>query len=294
MDIENELIRNKLIPLSKYWSLRLGFLDIINSTSLFIPLIEGREDLGDDGKKMIIISKEWKTKNEHNVGEGGALFRYLQFTSWKFNLGKKFIKEGTLKNREICDNPEIVNWPINKLLQLDNKTPQWASVAILLGNKEKIPNDYFLKLSKEALAHYKHIKNKGGFCEIQYDETLLSQARAFIDILTTGKSNYEPLQQDEYCFARAFEIIDKYQGEKLWPELRGHESDRIEEMENMIKKLENSEIIESKDHRVVQAIALLAMKERKRADFANPSCVNKSWPQFWKFLEFIKENYSEK
>ncbi len=130
------LIANKLIPLSKYWSMRLGFLDILNNTQFFIPQIEKRKDIGDDLKVLIRISKEWQNKNEHNVGEAGALFRLLQFASWKFKLGKKFIKEKTLKERKICDNPHIMNWPITKLLELDNNTPQWASASILTGNKE--------------------------------------------------------------------------------------------------------------------------------------------------------------
>ena len=35
--------------------------------------------------------------------------------------------------------------------------------------------------------------------------------------------------------ARAFGFISKEEGEEKWPSLRGHESDRIEEMEKEMK-----------------------------------------------------------
>ncbi|MEI6396948.1 MAG: hypothetical protein WCO48_02675 [Candidatus Taylorbacteria bacterium] len=283
--MEKELIKNGLIPISKYWSMRLGFLDILNDTQLFIPLIEGREDIGDDLRAMIRISHEWKNKKEINVGEGGALFRYLQFASWKYGLEKTFIKENTLKKRLKCDDPKIVDWPIKKLLELDNNTPQWASASILTGNKELAPNDYFLNMSKEAVRHYENAKKAGSLCELRHDDTILHQAIAFVDLLKNGKIDYTPIQQDEYCFARAFGLIDRVEGEKRWPELRGHESNRLEEMEEMLTKLTAGKEIDSKDHRVVQAVAMLAIYKKIKATFKYPSCVSKSWPQFWRFLE---------
>jgi len=289
MQDKYKLIEKGLIPLSKYWSIRLGFLDILNNARFFIPLIEGRKDIGDDLKVLIRISKEWQNKNEHNVGEAGALFRLLQFASWKFNLGKKFIKEKTLKERKICDNPDIVNWSITKLLELDNNTPQWASAAVLTGNKDKIPDNFFLNLSKEALNHYNKVKSKGSFCELRYDETFLLQAEAFIDLLKKGYMDFKLKQQDDYCFARAFNLITKKEGKKRWPELKGHESDRLEEMEKQINNLNNEKEIDSKDHRVVQSIAMLALLKDKKPKFSFPDCVNKSWPQFWEFLEYVKK-----
>ena len=291
MQDKYNLVSKGFIPLSKYWSMRLGFLDIINDTKLFIPLIEEREDIGDDLRVLIRISKEWNNKNEHNVGEAGALYRLLRFYSWKHNLDKTFIKEKTLKEREICDNKEIVNWPISKLLELDDNTPQWASAAILTSNndqEEEIPDDYFLNLSKEALEHYNKSKELGIVCELRYDGTILHQAEAFTELLAEGKTDFKPKQQDDYCFARAFNLITKEDGEKRWPELRGHESNRLEEMEKQIKNLNEGKEIDSKDHRVVQAIAMRGLLEGKDVTFSHPECVSKSWPEFWEFLKEIK------
>lgn len=289
MQDKYNLIKKGLIPISKYWSTRLCLLDIINNTRCFIPLIENRKDVGDDLRVAIEISKEWQTKNEHNVGEAGALFRLLQFASWKLKLNKKFIKEKTLKDRKICDNPKIINWPLTKLLKLDNNTPQWASASILMGSIEEIPDDFFLNLSKEALTHYNKIRDEGSFCELRYDETILLQAESFIDLLRNGHTDFIPKQQDDYCFARAFNLITEKEGEKRWPELKGHESNRLEEMEKQIHNLDNGEEIDSRDHRVVQSIAMLALLKKKEAKFSFPNCVSKSWPQFWDFLNHESE-----
>jgi len=284
------LIEKGLIPLSKYWSMRLGFLDILNNTSYFIPLIENHKDImGDDLKVLIRISKEWTTSNTHNMGEAGALFRLLQFTSWKFNLTKLFFKEKTLSDRDICNNPKIVTWPLTKLVTLDNNTPQWASASILTGNKEKVPDDYFLNLSKEALDHYNQVKSINSICEVRLDETILLQAQAFINLLK-GKSNFQPKHQDDYCFARAFNLISKKAGEKRWPDLKGHESNRLEEMEKQLSNFSNGAVIDSSDHRVVQSIALLGLLKKQKLSFSFPDCVSKSWPQFGEFLNFALRN----
>ncbi len=93
--------------------------------------------------------------------------------------------------------------------------------------------------------------------------------------------NFVPEQAEDYCFSRAFGIVTTEFGEKTWPSFKGHESDRIQEMDIALQQKE----VTSKDHRVVQAIAMLKGNEVliKYLD-----SVNKSWPQFWKFLEDSK------
>jgi len=282
-----DLNKKGFIPLSKYWTLRLGFLDIINGQNKFLPLVDHRQDFGDDIKAMIQISKEWKRKDEHNVGEAGTLFRFLQFASWKFGLNKKFLKEKTLPKREICEDPEIVNWPISELVKLDHQTSQWASAAILCGCEDDLSvKNFFLDLTREALEHYNSKKGTKEFCELRYDQTLSSQAETFLNLLKGKESNFKIVQPDDYCFARALGLTNKEEGGFKWPELKGHESNRLEEMEIMLDKFEKGEEIDSKDHRVVQAIAMLSILKSKKAKFSHPECVSKSWPQFWNFLEF--------
>jgi 5-enolpyruvylshikimate-3-phosphate synthase len=62
-------------------------------------------------------------------------------------------------------------------------------------------------------------------------------------------------------------------------------------MDAMLRKLHFAELIDSKDHRVVQSIAMFAFYNGEVPEFSHPECVSKSWPQFWKFMDFVKKNY---
>jgi len=42
------------------------------------------------------------------------------------------------------------------------------------------------------------------------------------------------MQPEDYCFARVFGYITKTKGENKWPSLKGHESNRISEMEKIV------------------------------------------------------------
>jgi len=104
------------------------------------------------------------------------------------------------------------------------------------------------------------------------------------NVLNYKKSTFIPTNPDDYCFARAFGIVSRKYGEKHWPMLKHHESNRLEEIEVALSQAQKDKVITSKDHRVIQAIAMLYKTKRKRVRFKYLKAVNKSWPQFWDFL----------
>jgi len=283
----------KYIPLDKYWMIRMGFLDIVNGKEDGIIEVLSREEkknLNGDVTALLNVAENWKSKKEINVGESGTLFRYLQFAIWKLKLDKKLIKSGTLSKREICNDSKIVNWPLAKLLELDKGTSQWASVSILLGNKEILDNSpYFLNVTYEAVKHWKERRNSGLIYDIKHDEILERQAGAFLELLEKKKTSFRASNPDDYCFARAFNLINKEEGAKRFPAIQGHESNRLDEMEKCLKQFENGELVETNDHRVVQAVAMLGLIKSKKTKFSNKECVAKSWPQFWDFLKFASK-----
>lgn len=174
----------------------------------------------------------------------------------------------------MCNDPNIVNYSLEELLKLDNGTSQWASAAILLGNKERIEDPPFkLQLTYDAVEHWENKRLNDECWEPKYDETILRQAKAYL-----GLERFIAQQAEDYCFARAFGLISPEEGEKRWPSLKSHESNRIEEMEKALQQTG----ITSKDHRVVQAITML---KGDKVKIKYPNSVNKSWPQFWEFLE---------
>ena len=138
--MSKELIERSLIPLDKSWIIRMGFLDVINGYKDIVSFLNLQKDLNDDLLALKRVAENWEVSSELNVGESGTLYRFFQFASWKLSLDKKFVLEGTLRHRNICNDSSIVSWPIQKLLTLDNGTSQWASVAILMGDEGKIEN----------------------------------------------------------------------------------------------------------------------------------------------------------
>jgi len=283
---EKKLIIADYIPLDKSWLIRMGILDLIHGYNDTVIFLERQKDLSDDLQALYRVLLDWKTDKPIDVGESGTLYRLLKFTSWKLGLKKQFILRGTLKERKICDNPEIVNLSLTELLKIDNGTSQWATASLLLGNKEAIKNPpYKLKLTYEAIKHWNKQRRKKLSWKPRYDETILNQAKIFLKLLKKEKAGFIPQQAEDYCFARAFNYLTKEKGEKLWLSLHGHETDRIEEMEKALDDADNGREISSRDHRVVQAVAMRAKIKGQNIKLKYPTVVNKSWPQFWKFFE---------
>jgi len=278
-------IDKKYIPLDKSWIIRMGILDIVNGYSDIQDFLSKQENLGDDLIALKRVADAWKNDEPVDVGESGTLYRFLKFASWKLCLGKKFITQGTLANRAITNDPKIINLKQTELLKLDNNTSQWASAAVLLGDNERLINAPFkLKLTYEAVDHWKTMREKGITWEPHYDETILSQAESYLMILAGQKAEFTPKQAEDFCFAYVFGYMTAEQGEKLWPALRGHESDRIVEVVETLRDAKENKIITSKDHRVIQAIAMWGKVNSKKVNILYLQSVNKSWPQFWNFL----------
>ena len=278
--MRKHLIEKGYIPLDKSWMIRIGVLDLFGGYKDSREYLKQHYDeLSEDLKSLYQISAQWRLGKPINVGESGTLYRFLRFALWKLGQEREFIRNGTLRQRKICDNPEIINWSLEQLLTLDNRTSQWASASVLMGNPEKIAKPpYKLQVTYDAVQHWNNARKNKKRWEPRYDETILTQASAYIKWVREGRMDFVPQQSEDYCFARTFNILTAKSGEARWPSLRGHESDRIAEME---KELYEKKIT-SRDHRVVQAIAML---RNCRDNIMNPDCVNKSWPQFWKFLE---------
>ena len=101
---------------------------------------------------------------------------------------------------------------------------------------------------------------------------------------------FRPVQAEDYCFAYFFGFISEEDGERRWPALRGHESDRIEECRKTLRELKCLEEIASKDHRVIQAAVMWAnVTDQLKPEVIYPYCVNKTWPQFWEFIKYSKQ-----
>jgi hypothetical protein len=292
----NECIENDLIPLDKSWIIRMGILDLIHGREDIHIFLSNQHDLSDDLLALKQVVKTWNTHKRINVGESGTLYRFLKYISWKDGLHKEFVVTGTLRGRKICSDSKIISMSQAELLKLDHETSQWASASALSGDEGRIASPPFkLKLTYEAIDYWNKQRQKGVTWAPRYDETILAQADAYIKILKNECINFLPKQAEDYCFAFVFGYVSEQEGERRWPSLRNHESDRIKEMTLMLDRAKQGGEVTSKDHRVVQAIAMWGQAKNFQIKIIYPDVVNKSWPQFWRFLACTKKikRYSE-
>ena len=276
------------VPLDKSWIIRMGMLDIVNGYDDIHHFLDAQSNLGADLEALKRVAFAWRTDRPLEVGESGTLLRFVMFACWRMNMKRVVVKESTLLTRPITDDPSIVDWSQQRLLKLDNGTSQWASAAVLLGDKARLAKPPFkLQVTYDAVKHWNEARDYGRAWEPRVDQTISRQADAFVCFLNKQKYDFVPEQAEDFCFAYFFGFIKPTEGEKKWPSLRGHESDRIVESVESLERARAGEVILSKDHRVVQGLAMWGVLFKRRVTFKHPEAVAKSWPRFWEFLTTV-------
>lgn len=66
--------------------------------------------------------------------------------------------------------------------------------------------------------------------------------------------------------------------------LKYKESDRVKSMEEVLK----TNVVDSKDHRIIMAAAVLGLVAERKIEFKHPEAVAKSYPDFWNALKLFR------
>ena len=303
----------KYIPLDKSWTIRHGILDLTRGYSQDITNFldtQPQQELGNDLKSLRKVISGWPERYSKplDVGESGTIYRFVKFYNWMNKISIDPLVSKTLiersKNR-ITNNPEIINYTPEQLRELDNQTSQWATMQYLLETPEKRRKsmpilernefslediDFALRLTYKTVPHWESQRNEGKMWIPQKDFTIFNQAIQFVQAVLSDKMFYIGEQPEDYCFERAFNLIDEKEGRQKYPSVAGHEKNRFEEMERVIQEADKSGIIDSADHRVVQSMVMRQLFLKKSYEVINPEVVNKTWPRFWNFIEFVVAN----
>lgn len=282
---------SQFVPLDKSWVIRMGVLDLMwGQHAKMIDLLSAQRSLGDDLIALRRCLKAWDRKAPMYVGESGTLYRFLRFVCWRLNIEQQFVLDGTLKDRPICSDPNIIHWDQRKLLTLDDGTSQWASAAVLCGDPLRLKDaPYKLKLTYEAYDEWNRRRDDASpDWRLRPDQTILNQIYAFELAWMGCDPEFVPKQAEDFCFSYALGLMSAEEGERRWPQLRGHESNRLTEMPRATLQAQMGVPVESRDHRVVQAIALWGVANKKKVTFLHPQVASKSWPQFWEFIRVMQ------
>ncbi len=299
-DIADTLIKNNLIPWGKSWLIRMGILDLLyNKNRIFSFSEKQKAEFPHDARSLIrglAVYKEGKV--DVDVGESGTLLRFLAFISLATKNGRKFIRHGSLLNRKIADDPGIIYLSPEELGKLDGGTSQWQSASYLFYSRfaleRKIENPpEMLQLTYEAVDHYRNQMVAGRPWELRRDETILRQAVAIIERLKQGETSFRPKHSEDFCIARALGLITTENGKRLFSSEVNHETNRFVEIEKVIADVESGRIIKSIDHRPIYSGVIMQIMQGRKIRVKYPGKVGKSWPQFWKFMDFITKNRAD-
>jgi len=299
-------------PLDKSWLITLGILDLINDRQQNIINFLDSQDpstLGTDLRALKGIAEAWPNRFTQALdpGESGRLYRTVKWYYWQNNLDLELPTSETLTARRarITNNPAIIHWSPEQLLALDNNTTQWATTQYIFsprdqrrkvaprfhhGKKLVRSADFKLRVGYGATEHFDSKKEKGEKWQARIDQTIFNQYVAFIECLRTGTMCYAGEQAEDYCFERAFDLVDEKEGRLIYPSVGGHETDRFKEMERVITIADKTGVIDSKDHRVVQAMVMRATAKGLSYTLANPGALNKTQPKFLEFVDYVRNN----
>ncbi|MEN9614562.1 MAG: hypothetical protein RLZZ347_869 [Candidatus Parcubacteria bacterium] len=300
----------ELLPISKSRAIRLLFLglrDGDDSVIHFISRTYQRGLLPDDVVRMLDACRFWNNNQNIQVGESATVLRFLWWLSQAQKSNKNFVREGTLLGRKITLDPEMLNWTIKDLLdpeRVPERTSQLASVATL-HNPDRyrtfmVSYPHHLAITYEVLDQwyeYKRFQQKVPLPAPGIDATIEAQAKAFLLALRGGGWQFEMLQQEDFPFAYIMTDGDwaLREARKRWPSLAEHESNRFTEVAKAKSDWAQRRVIDSADHRVIQAITMFAMLNRYKVKdimrvTRHPKAVAKSWPAFYMFLDWVQEN----
>lgn len=292
-------------PLDKSKIIRYCLMDYINGFSDHAIDFLNKHDLGDDLKRL----KQFLENPDSdfiNVGESATLWRFLRFITLKENKTCILYKEGTLKNRKLYEDKNIINKSLEELLnqKIDQGTSQWISAYMLYNHNKDYSNNYPLPFKSittdNCIKIWYNTFNKKPRWELSdlKDNTIKKQMEFFHSIFWLGHDDNQwfPEQAEDYCIGRAFNKLSMKQGENLWSQLKNHESNRLEEMETMMEYFEKGfNRFRTKDHRIIMAIAMkIKLKEKNRNIFSIRQEIpfwdntDKAFPQFWGWLQTFK------
>lgn len=279
----------EFIPLDKSRVIRHAALDRIRGEELTAPIFE-EFILSDDLRFTGGIYENWFTDEQAETGESATNYRVWSVTALKQRIDKEFILSGTLRNRPLSNPKDVIKLPQYESLLLDNRTSQWATALALNGDRARLANaPYKLKVTYDIIDER---EAKGATMDsiAQRDATIAKQAGAFIALMNHEQPDFEVEQAEDFCFANVFGYITDAAAEQRFKSLKGHESDRFTEMEKVRSAVAMDREIDSLDHRAVQAGVMAARYIGKKAKVKFPDAVNKSWPEFWKFIEWSDKN----
>lgn len=272
-----------LMPWHKSLIIRFVFQDVTHGK--IERSIKWLEDnygsLGDDLQATLRTLQQFKAGKDLDVGESGTLLRFWRYYLLSIGDTRRIIVRGTARKRQFYAGEDVIDMDTEELLALDDGTSQWASIAALCGRIERPVGELpgHLELTFNAIKLWQDAKFYQEMWPARKDRYIIEMVEAWLEWRRTGIMKLKVDNAEKVFLAAMFGLITAEEAHQQFPQMIHHESNRIK----AIKRYRHWWwlIVGSRDHRIVQG---LAMRGRRRW-FLHRHCVNKTWPQFWRFME---------
>ena len=296
------------IPIDTGGLIRVGMLDLTRGYGAcdLVKTLDSMGELGTDARDLRNLATSWNSVEPIEM-ESGTLFRIAWFYFTKMNIPRQIIPVRTLVKRveKMELDPDMVNWSLAKQGTPEGGTSQYQTAAILFGNQETLEEiPFYVRKTYNIRANWEENRATGKVWDVPRDPTLITQSKDYIHYLQTGEVLTIPDRLgdcDLYPFLRIFGAIGRKWGEKNWPQLAEHESNRFKTADEALTSLREGKPIVSDDHRIVEAAAQYIQAENLRTNnnvlpvrnimdrFSNPNCVSKKWYRFWEAMTYFPE-----
>ena len=280
------------LPLDKSWIKCLTLLEIRGGFDGKIRRFLNNfpeDEMSDDVKACRDLLNAWNNKNYY--------LPVRNFRSLAVGL------EAIMRTKKEIKYEMLMGSQLKKRKLHDENSSQGISAMILCGKLEnvikefRIVNPYKLnhhnRVAFEALVSYETEKDFKTYdiskSIYKEDKTLMKQFDFFINKLQGNDIELKIDSAEDVPLAVAFGLMDLKTAEEKYPQLRNHETDRIEEMKNNF----DSGVCISIDHRIVMARSMIDVINGKLPDrlIAYPKSTNKSFPKFWNYIKEVINTY---
>lgn len=196
--------------------------------------------------------------------------------------------------KSIDRNNILLGSQLRRRKLIDENSSQLKSAKMLTGKKEQVLADYpnihdmpyhvYMAYEAETFRYDKTTIYRE-------DRTLTKQFAYFINKLQDKDTKLEVNSAEDVPLAYMFGEIELSEIKSTYPQMVNHESNRIDELNAVTRTPGASQIMYTDDHRIVMACEMFGIVNDSQYKFMHPECVNKSFPNFFKYIKEITDIY---
>lgn len=279
-----------IIPYDKYWILQMGILDMINDKDSIFIFLENNQNITEELKNFKITYLDWTfNKNIVYVGYSNYIYYVLIYIIYKKNLNIELFTDDNIKKINDNEIKKILDFSQNNLIDLGEKDIYYiyfASALILLGDEERLDSPpLFIKKTYKIVDEWNKSYNMDENWDLKYDPIIEHQFNYLKKYNSNNHISFIPKYSEDFFYysilrdnlkikKNSYNCFNKIKQNLLL----------LKEIKDTLYQYKTDKTILSKNDRIIQAIVIKSILEKKNIKVKYPNCVQKSWNNFWNYF----------